>query len=366
MTAQITLLTELEHAIAHGSAHRRAEMLMHVTDLFIHGSVGFSDDEIDVFDGVICRLAAEIEVSVRSLLAQRLAPVAKAPLNITRMLASDDEIRVASPILVQSERLDDTVLVQTARSQSQEHLLAISRRKSLSEVVTDVLVERGNKYVVLSTAKNSGAKFSTAGFTRLVKRSDGDDALAECVGARPDIPYPLFLDLLATASEMVRSKLTAENPTLKHEIRRAVATVSDNMRNGSHARSTNYTQAKILVQTLHDSGQLGETAIRRFATKGNLEEITAALARMCDVPIEFVEQTILEHKSETMLILAKAAKLSWPTTKILLSLRAGQRAVPSDVIEQCLASFERLNFSTAQQIIKFYKIRGPSGSSKPV
>ncbi len=252
MTAQITLLSELEHAIAHGSAKRRAEMLMHVTDLFIHGSAGFSDDEIDVFDGVICRLAAEIEVSVRSLLANRLAPIAKAPLNITRMLASDDEIRVASPILVQSERLDDTSLVQTARSKSQEHLLAISRRKSLSEVVTDVLVERGNKYVVLSTAKNSGAKFSAAGYSRLIKRSDGDDALAECVGARPDIPYPLFLNLLATASEMVRSKLVAENPTLKHEIRQAVATVSDNMRNGAPARSTNYAAAKILVQSLHD------------------------------------------------------------------------------------------------------------------
>ncbi len=114
------------------------------------------------------------------------------------------------------------------------------------------------------------------------------------------------------------------------------------------------------------SGQLGETVIRRFAANGNLEELTAALARMCDAPIDFVEQAIIEHKPETMLILAKAAKMSWPTTKILLSLRAGQRAASSDEIEQCLASFERLNLGTAQQIIKFYKMRRANGSSKPV
>jgi uncharacterized protein (DUF2336 family) len=135
MTAYVTLLTELDHAIAHGSAQRRAEMLMHVTDLFIRGSVGLSDHEIDLFDDVISRLAIEIEVSARSLLARRLASIASAPLNVTRMLASDDEITVAYPILAESERLDDATLVRSARSKSQEHLLAISRRKSLSEVL---------------------------------------------------------------------------------------------------------------------------------------------------------------------------------------------------------------------------------------
>jgi len=138
-----------------------------------------------------------------SLLAHRLAPIPNAPSNITRILANDDEIRVAYPILAQSERLDDEALVQTARTKSQEHLLAISRRKSLGEIVTDVLVERGNQQVVLSTAKNSGARFSDSGLALLVRRSNGDDVLASYVGVRPDLPHDLFLTLLATASEMV-------------------------------------------------------------------------------------------------------------------------------------------------------------------
>jgi uncharacterized protein (DUF2336 family) len=306
MTPQLTVLAELEHAIAHGSSQQRAKILMQIAKLFIRDSARYSDDEISLFDDIITRLAAEIEVSVRSLLAQRLAPIAKAPANIMRMLASDDEIKVASPVLTQSERIDEAILVQSARSKSQEHLLAISRRRTLSEIVTDVLVERGNKQVALSTAKNRGAKFSEAGFCRLVKRSDGDDALAVCVGSRSDIPRPLLLILLATASELARSKLIVENPNIRHEIHHAVETVTDGLRDNAHAEPVNHAAARALVQSLKDSGQLGDSTIRTFAEDGKSAEITAALAHMCAVPVDVVEQAMLHDKPETILILAKA------------------------------------------------------------
>src|ERR1700733_12371414 len=142
MTVPITVITELERAIANGSSQQRAEMLMQIADLFAGNSPRYTDEEIGLFDDIITRLAAEIEVSARSLLAQRLAPIANAPVNIMRILASDDEIKVAYPVLAQSERLDEATLVLSARSKGQEHLLAISQRKALSEIITDVLVER--------------------------------------------------------------------------------------------------------------------------------------------------------------------------------------------------------------------------------
>ena len=357
MPPQLTVIAELEHAIGHGSSQQRAKMLMQVADLFIRDSDRYSDDEIDLFDDVITRLAAEIEISVRSLLAQRLAPIAKAPVNIMRILASDDEIKVAYPVLAQSDRLDEPFLVQSARSKSQEHLLAISQRKSLSEIVTDVLVERGNRQVVLSTAKNRRARFSEAGFCRLVKRSDGDEALAACVGSRPDIPRPLLLALLATASELVRSKLIAANPHIRDEIQRAIETVTDGFRDDARTGPLDYGAAQALVQSLKDSGQLGDDAIQTFAEDGKFEEITVALADMCNVSVDVIERAMLHDKPETILILAKAAKLSWSTTKALLSVSVRQRPISPIEVERCLASFERLNFGTAQKIVNFYKIR---------
>jgi uncharacterized protein (DUF2336 family) len=364
MTAPITVITELERAIAIGSSQQRAEMLMRIADLFVGDSPRYTDDEISLFDDIITRLATEIEVSVRSLLAQRLAPIANAPINIMRILASDDEIKVAYSVLVQSERLDEAVLVQCARSKSQEHLLAISRRKTLSEVITDVLVERGNKQVVLSTAKNRGARFSQTGFCRLVKRSDGDDSLSACVGSRPDIPHPLLLALLETASELVRAKLIAENRHSRPDIHHALVMTTKALRDAVHAGSAIHADPHILVRTLKDSDQLDDDTIRVFAEHKKLEEITAALAHMCDVSLDVIHQAMLQDKPETILILAKAAKLSWPTTKALLSsCREGR--ISSHEIEQCLASFERLQFATAQKIVEFYKIRRATGSTRP-
>jgi uncharacterized protein (DUF2336 family) len=365
MTAQPTVITEVERAIANGSSQQRAEMLLQIADLFVGNSPRYTDDEISLFDDIITRLAREIEVSVRSLLAERLAPIANAPVNIMRILASDDEIKIAYPVLAKSERLDDATLVLSARSKGQEHLLAISQRKALSEIITDVLVERGNKQVVLSAAKNRGARFSDAGFCRLVKRSDGDDALAACVGSRPDIPRPLLLTLLATASELVRSKLLAESPHIRHEIHHAVTMVTDGLRNNAHVGSENQV-AERLVQSLKDAGRLGDDTIRTFAEGGNFEEITAVLAHMCEVPVDVIQQAMLQDKPETILVIAKAAKLSWETTKALLSSCVRQRRISSIEIEQCLGSFGRLNYNTAQKIVDFYKIRRATGSARPV
>jgi hypothetical protein len=128
----------------------------------------YTDDEIDLIDDVFVRL---VEPSNNPRAQWLPAPTGS-----------------QEAVLTQAERLDTGTLIECARTKHQEHLLAISRRKLLPEALTEVLVERGDQQVVLSAAKNSGAKFSAKGFETLVKRSHGDDALTACVGMRPDLP----------------------------------------------------------------------------------------------------------------------------------------------------------------------------------
>src|SRR5215469_4517579 len=189
------LLDELQSTLAHGTVARRVETLRRVTDLFINGAVDYSDDQVALFDDVFQCLLVHIEVSAKALLSNRLAPIDTAPPQTVRTLALDDIIEVAGPVLSQSMRLDDPTLIETARSKSQAHLLAISTRKALSDAVTDVLVLRGNDEVVHSTVNNPGAEFSERGFTRLLTRAEGDDDLATCVGLRPTLPRYLYLKL---------------------------------------------------------------------------------------------------------------------------------------------------------------------------
>ena len=362
MSAQRTLISELEDTIAHDSAQRRGEIVLQVANLFVRGSTGFSDEEIELFDDVITRLATKIEVSVRALLAHCLAPLARAPFNITKVLASDDDIRVAGPILIQSERLDQDTLLALARAKGQAHLLAISQRKSLSEAVTDLLVERGDREVLLSAIQNLGAKFSDIAFSLLVERCCGDDQLAACVGSRQDIPSDALHTLLAAASEMVRRKLIAEHPLFRRQIEYAVKIVTAELRNDGISSRATYAAAQALVQSLSGSGQLTDEAICALAKDRKVEETIAAVAHICEMPVEVVERAFLQDQSETILVLAKAAGLSWSTAKALLSLRAKQRGLSSTQIEQSMAGFDRLNPTTAKQIAEFYKTRGASAS----
>jgi hypothetical protein len=109
----------------------------------------------------------------------------------------------------ESGRLDAKTLVANARTKSQPHLLTISKRKSLEDAVTDVLVTRGNREVVNSVANNDGARFSGFGFLHMIKRAEGYSILAEQLGLRKDIPRHLFQQLIAKASDDARKRTRA-------------------------------------------------------------------------------------------------------------------------------------------------------------
>jgi uncharacterized protein (DUF2336 family) len=365
MPASPKLLNEVEDAMASGSVTRRGKMVRHITDLFIVGSAQCTEQEIALFDDVLIRLAMEIEISARALLAVRLAPIGNAPPRIIRALAFDDEIDVAGPVLEQSERLDDATLVENAQKKGQEHLLAISRRRSLSESVTDVLVERGDQQVVLSTAENSGAKFSDGGFAGLVRRSAGDDRLAACVGSRHEIPPQLFLDLLAKASQAVRAKLEVAHPGRGREVREVVAEVSGRIQAQAREGVRDYAAARVYIQTLQRRGMLDDRKMEAIAKVGRFEEIATALALLCELPLEFVVEAMKQERADRILTIAKAVALSWSTVKAILCARAGSRPASGGEIAQCLASYERLKTTTAQEIVRFHRMRDQTETRRP-
>jgi uncharacterized protein (DUF2336 family) len=365
MAATNKLFNEVEDAMASGSVTRRGKIVRHITDLFIVGSARCTDEEIELFDDVLSRLVAEIEVSARALLAVRLAPIENAPPRIIRALAFDDEIDVAGPVLEQSERLDEQALIENARKKGQEHLLAISRRRSLTELITDVLVERGDQQVLLSTAENRGAKFSNAGFSGLVRRSEGDDRLAASVGLRPEIPAHLFLKLLSKASQSVRAKLEAAHPDARPQVRQAVAEVTGRIRDEALEGTADRTAASAHIQALARRGQLDDRKLEAIAKAGRLDEVAAALAVMCDVPVEFVDRAMKQVSAEMILIIAKAIMLSWSTVKAILCARAVGRPVSGGEIAKSLASYERLRSATALEILRFHRMRARPEAKRP-
>jgi uncharacterized protein (DUF2336 family) len=358
-TSHHTLIDELETAIVNRNISSRVEILRRITDLFMAGSDRFDDEQMALFDDVMSCLVEEIEYTARAAFGERIAKIADAPPKISRKLALDDSIEVAGPLLTHSEQLDESTLIAGAKTKSQQHLLAISRRKMLSENVTDVLVERGDQQVVVSTAANSGAQFSRFGYSKLISRSETNDELALTVWSRPEISHEHLLALFETASEAVRLKLEAADRRKATLVRDMVKRASDNIQAQARERSPEFLAAQAKVQSLHQAGALTEDRLREFARGGGFDETAVALSLLSDLPIGAIERALVLDHSDQVLVLAKSIGLSWDTTKAILLVRSSDNTKHSSAhqFEQWFANFKKLKQKTARTAIQFYRLQ---------
>lgn len=356
MIADQSLVDELETAIAGSNIGRRAVMLRRVADLFASTAGNLSHQQTALFHDVMHQLVDEIEISARARFAEYLASSPTAPPRILRQLALDDVIDVARPVLLRSEQLDEVTLAEGARCKSQAHLLAISTRKFIPESVADILVERGDREVVLSTARNPGAAFSETGYSALLRRSSDDDDLAVCTWSRSEIPRRHLLKLFADASDALKRRLSKEDPRKATVIAEMVTRAAGHLQSRTREISADFAKARTLVQSLDAAGGLDEAALSDFAGSERFAETVLALSVICDLPVGLVERALVEERSEQVLVLAKAVGLSWKTTKAILLLQGRTGRSTAD-LDRLLETFLRLRPETARKAVQFYRLR---------
>ncbi len=356
MGAKLSLIPELEEVIQHGSREKRVETLQRITSLFLDGASRYNDKHVDLFDDVFGLLIDEIETKARAELSSRLAPVSNAPVKVLRTLANDDDIAVAGPVLKLAPRLPEADLIDVAQTKSQAHLQAISARRALGEAVTDVLVQRGDREVARRVAGNRGARFSETGFSGLVKRAEGDGILAEKVGLRPDVPAPLFRDLLTKATAVVhRRLLVSATPEVRAEICDVLAKVAKEV--GARVGPRDYHAAQRVVLGLHRAGRMNEATLAAFCSEGKYEETVVALAALAKAPINVADRLMGSDRPDPVLILCKAAGLSWPTVKALIVARPDGTGTSTQGLDAAFANYGRLSASTAQRLVRFWQAR---------
>jgi len=296
---------------------------------------------------------------------QRLSKTDNAPPKVSATLALDDSIEVAAPLLMHSNQLDDDTLIRSAKNKSQQHLLAISRRRMLSESVTDVLVERGNPQVVVSTAANSGAQFSEFGYSTLIMRSKSDDDLALTVWSRSELSREHLLALFASASEAVRQKLEVIDRAKVALVDGMLRQASDQVQARSRERSPEFAAAQVLVQSLHQSRSLTEDRLCEFIVANKFDEITVALSLLSDLPIGAIERALVHDNYDQVLLIAKFIDLSLDSTRAILVMLAKSKNQSIQELEECLTRFKKLKPETARTAIQFYRLRERATKSAP-
>lgn len=352
-----SLLSEIQNGEFSKSTKRQVKALVRVTDLFAAGSGNYSRDQVELFDGVFKALVEVIELKTRAKLARHIAISSDVPAALVRALAFDSEITVAGPVLSQSKLLSDDDIALSARTQSQGHLCAIAQRPTLSEAITDILIERGECNVVRAVAKNAGARISDRGFRDLILRAGDDSELALHIGLRHDLPRHHVVRLLEIVSAEVCNKIIAADPQFSGVARNAVTEVIDEINHDVRNASSDHAKARKKVRRLKYWKELGEAKVHAAARAQDFEQAALALSILARCPIEVAERAVLLENPGAVQIVGKAAGCTWATVKSLLLMRAADRRMSKMDLDHAQENYERLEARTAKRVLKFYEAR---------
>ena len=369
--AELSIVDEVETAINTGSAEKRLETIKRVTDLFLSSAVKLNGEQIELFDNVLERLIKTIElraiadISARIALAEmsgKLAPIAQAPPSVIRRLARNDEIAIAGPVLTESARLGTEDLLEIAETKGEQHLVAVSGRWWLKEVITDALLARRYPAVSRRIINNPGARVSASGFAIVVAQAESDPELAVVTGIRVDLPSELRQQLLRDATDAVRSRLLSRAPPhLFEEIRTAIAAVSAGV-NREMSKVRDFAAATRFIALLSEKGELNEATLFGFAKQRKYEETVAALAKLSRSTIEVIRPLMQSLRDDGVLVPCKAAGLSWETVHAVLDSRFATGRMGPLELSKVQGQFAKLTTENARRLLRFWQVRSTSSS----
>ena len=353
----VSIIAELEEAVRSGSSARRVTTLRRVTDLFLHDGERLSEDQIKVFDDVLCHLVAHVETRVKAELGERIATLEYAPSGVIERLAWDDHISVAGSVLSNSSRLTTNTLIDIAKAKGQDHLLAISGRSNLPEAVTDVIVDRGERKVIRNLANNASARFSDAGYKGMVEHAEADDELTEMLGLRIDLPLRFLRDLLQRATEAVRARLALIAPAeLQEEIHRVLKSIAGKTREESPPLR-DFSRAEAVVKRMKGMNELNDAAIVRFAETKKFDEVAAALAILNNcAPTNMMARLLEGVRADLILVPCKSAGLSWTAVESILCHRPIKHRIDDATLKLASKDYYKLSVETAERTVRFWQL----------
>lgn len=344
------------------SSDKRRELLREVTDLFIEDPTSYSETESDHMGGIMGQIAYKMEMEVRQQLADRMSSLAEAPKNLIVQLANDD-ISVAQPVLQKSGVLDNEELLRIVQSQSQEHLMAISGRETVSAAVADGLVERGSDDVLVSLVKNKGAELSEESQQTIVTRAKDIEALHAPLAERTDLNADSMEQVFDMVSDALKDHIMANSADMNEEVvERLLRQARSSVAQTAHDEEEAIRSSEAFIDDRMTKGGLDERFLMRLLSKGQVDEFVAGLARMSKVSTRTARRIVFETDGEALAVACKANSFSKATfTNVLAMSRreAEKRHGLTDTGSktELLDLYDQIPLQSAKRAIRFWNTR---------
>jgi len=282
---------DVQRLLTDPSAENRAITAEKISGQFETGAL--SDKERQLAEDIFRMMAQDAEERVREALARNLKEAPNLPPDVAKSLAADVSDKVALPVLQFSPALDDGDLVEILKTAGGARQEAIAERATVSQAVSDAIIDTGNEAAVAKLVGNEGAEISEESLTKVAETYADSNLVKDPLVHREQLPMTVAERLVAKVSDSLKEYLVTH-----HELPAEVATdlvlqSRERATIGLLSRDAEDADVEQLVRQLWDHGRLTPSIILRALCVGDIHFFEAAMAVLAGVPL--VNARVLVH-----------------------------------------------------------------------
>lgn len=336
------MLRNLTRMPADLSSDSRRQLLNAVTDLFLLDQEP-SEVSQEHYGQIAVQSLPHLEEQARKDYADKVAAVPSLPHEVAVTLAGDANAEVARLVLTLSPVLTDTDLAAIAVTQSQQHLVAIAERARLSEGLTDILVERGDKAVLHTVSANEGASFSDQGFDRLLQRGADDATITDTLARRSDLTPNRAQRVLRIVEQLAEAGGAAAQSGEAQSLAR-------------QARQQRF-EVKLLLSDLAAKVREVDDVLIMLADEDRAYHLAQVLAQVAGITTEQALRVLMQRDASGIAVTCRSLGVGPTAFRAILSLRARRLYFSSQDVDDDVHAYSKLDLATADRTLRFLKLR---------
>jgi uncharacterized protein (DUF2336 family) len=338
------------------SVEGRKRLVAIVADLLSERETVVTAQERVLMTDILKKLIHDVALPVRRALSERLATAGNVPHEIVVILAND-EIDVAAPILLKSDALLDIELIEIVRHRSLDHQLTVAMRRTVTEPVSDALVETNNVDVIKALLENPNARISEATMAYLVDRSKTVDSFQEPILRRRDLSPSLAKKMYFWVSAALRQHIvesfdidvTALDNAIEAVTAEALKKVAED------ADPADSGAAMVLAQRIAEANEITPQLLIQTLRQGEIPLFEALLAQLSKLRLTLIRRFLFEPGGEGLAIVCRAIDIdkSLFASIFLLSRRArpSDRVTDPRELSRILALYDRITPEAAKTVL---------------
>jgi uncharacterized protein (DUF2336 family) len=254
----------------------------------------FSHREREVAEQIFRLIMKDTQMQVREMLSQRICNNPDIPRDIALHLALDHD-RVAVPIIEISEVLSDADLVKIIdSSRDVSKLLAISRRPSVSERVSDALVDTSYPNVISALLDNQKAEISERVLAHIADTYAHEPQVIQSMVDRMRLPVTVVERLVAHVTESVAQELKKKYKLTDAQIRKETTGAREDVTLTLLSQEHDPAMIEALVKQLMDEKRLTPSLVMTALCRGQRYFFVYAMAQLAHIPAKNVEKLITD------------------------------------------------------------------------